>query len=172
MAAKFSPISYTLLQHRHPSLSTIELIRLTDDVISLYFVQVIVVIKMMKYTQSTESSKNRFWPHESTSSCLSTFLYTLLTKYQYFLSPQIIYKRYFQHAHHRPILGLGKRGAYYLLVHGGLARQHLFGAPVWNYLEVYLLYAGGVSALSTIIGARLCDDLINTDPMAYVWRFK
>ena len=34
--------------------------------------------------------------------------------------------RYFQHAHFIPIVGVGKRGAYYL-VHGDLPRQHSFG---------------------------------------------
>ena len=38
-------------------------------------------------------------------------------------------QRYFQHAHFIPIVGVGKRGAYYL-VHGDLPRQHLFGTTL------------------------------------------
>ena len=34
-------------------------------------------------------------------------------------------RRYFQHAHFIPIVGVGKRGEYYL-VHGDLPRQHTF----------------------------------------------
>ena len=36
---------------------------------------------------------------------------------------------YFQHAHSIPIVGVGKRGAYYL-VHGDLPRQHSFGTSL------------------------------------------
>ena len=39
------------------------------------------------------------------------------------------YKRYFQHAHFIPIVGVGKRGAYYL-VQGDLPRQHSFGTTL------------------------------------------
>ena len=38
-------------------------------------------------------------------------------------------RRYFQHAHFIPIVGVGKRGAY-LLVHGDLPRQHSFGTTL------------------------------------------
>ena len=38
-------------------------------------------------------------------------------------------RRYFQHAHSIPIVGVGKRGAYYL-VHGDLPRQHPFGTTL------------------------------------------
>ena len=43
----------------------------------------------------------------------------------------ILYKftRYFQHAHFIPMVGGGKRGAYYL-VHGDLPRQHSFGTTL------------------------------------------
>ena len=37
--------------------------------------------------------------------------------------------RYFQHAHFIPIVGVGKRGAYYL-VQGDLPRQHPFGTTL------------------------------------------
>ena len=37
--------------------------------------------------------------------------------------------RYFQHPHFIPIVGVGKRGAYYL-VHGDLPRQHPFGTTL------------------------------------------
>ena len=36
---------------------------------------------------------------------------------------------YFQHAHFIPIVGVGKRGEYYL-VHGDLPRQHPFGTTL------------------------------------------
>ena len=40
------------------------------------------------------------------------------------------YRRgYFQDAHFIPIVGVGKRGAYYL-VHGDLPRQHPFGTTL------------------------------------------
>ena len=39
---------------------------------------------------------------------------------------QSIWRRYFQHAHFIPIVGVGKRDEYYM-VHGDLQRQHLFG---------------------------------------------
>ena len=48
-----------------------------------------------------------------------------------------LYRRYFQHAHFIPIVGVGKRGAY-LLVHGDLARQHSF--------ETTLRFTGPVPA--------------------------
>ena len=38
-------------------------------------------------------------------------------------------RRYFQHAHFIPIVGVGKRGEYYL-VHGDLPRQHSFGTTL------------------------------------------
>ena len=37
--------------------------------------------------------------------------------------------RYFQHAHFIPIVGVGKRGVYYL-VHGDLPRQRSFGTTL------------------------------------------
>ena len=37
----------------------------------------------------------------------------------------LLYRRYFQHAHFIPIVGVGKRGEYEL-VHGDLPRQHPF----------------------------------------------
>ena len=40
-----------------------------------------------------------------------------------------VYCRYFQHAHFIPIVGVGKRGEYYL-VHGDLPRQHSFGTTL------------------------------------------
>ena len=43
--------------------------------------------------------------------------------------PDIILRRYFQHAHVIPIVGVGKRGEYYL-VHGDLSRQHSFGTTL------------------------------------------
>ena len=39
------------------------------------------------------------------------------------------HRRYFQHAHFIPIVGVGKRGEY-LLVHGDLPRQHPFGTTL------------------------------------------
>ena len=39
------------------------------------------------------------------------------------------HRRYFQHAHFIPIVGVGKRGEYYL-VHGDLPRQHPFGTTL------------------------------------------
>ena len=41
----------------------------------------------------------------------------------------LYYRRYFQHAHFIPIVGVGKRGEYYL-VHGDLPRQHPFGTTL------------------------------------------
>ena len=41
----------------------------------------------------------------------------------------MILRRYFQHGHFIPIVGLGKRGASYL-VHGDLPRQHPFGTTL------------------------------------------
>ena len=38
-------------------------------------------------------------------------------------------RRYFQHAHFIPKVGVGKIGAYYL-VHGDLLRQHSFGTTL------------------------------------------
>ena len=38
-------------------------------------------------------------------------------------------RRYFQHAHFIPLVGVGKRGEYEL-VHGDLLRQHLFGTTL------------------------------------------
>ena len=38
-------------------------------------------------------------------------------------------RRYFQHAHSIPIVGVGKRGVYEL-VHGDLPRQHSFGTTL------------------------------------------
>ena len=38
-------------------------------------------------------------------------------------------RRYFQHAHFIPIVGVGKRGIYQL-VHGDLLRQHPFGTTL------------------------------------------
>ena len=38
-------------------------------------------------------------------------------------------RRYFQHAHFIPIVGVGKRGEYQL-VHGDLLRQHSFGTTL------------------------------------------
>ena len=38
-------------------------------------------------------------------------------------------RRYFQHAHFIPVVGVGKRGAY-SLVHGDLPRQHSFGTTL------------------------------------------
>ena len=38
-------------------------------------------------------------------------------------------RRYFQHAHFIPIVGVGKRGEY-LLVHADLPRQHPFGTTL------------------------------------------
>ena len=40
-----------------------------------------------------------------------------------------ILRRYFQHAHFIPIVGVGKRGEY-LLVHGDVPRQHSFGTTL------------------------------------------
>ena len=40
-------------------------------------------------------------------------------------SPALYVRRYFQHAHFIPIVGVGKRGEYQL-VHGDLPRQHPF----------------------------------------------
>ena len=40
-----------------------------------------------------------------------------------------VYGRYFQHAHFIPIVGVGKRGEYYL-VHGDMPRQHSFGTTL------------------------------------------
>ena len=42
-------------------------------------------------------------------------------------------RRYFQHAHFIPIVGVGKRGEYYLF-HGDLPRQHSFSQ---NEMEVW-----------------------------------
>ena len=39
------------------------------------------------------------------------------------------HRQYFQHAHFIPIVGAGKRGAYYL-VHGDLPRQYSFGTTL------------------------------------------
>ena len=39
------------------------------------------------------------------------------------------HRRYFQHAHFIPMVGVGKRGEYYL-VHGDLPRQHSFGTTL------------------------------------------
>ena len=63
-------------------------------------------------------------------------------------------RRYFQHAYFIPIVGVGKRGAYYL-IHGDLPRQHPFGT---NYLEVYWSCAGGLSAVNAI-GTQLRDPI-------------
>ena len=41
----------------------------------------------------------------------------------------MILRRYFQHGHFIPIVGLGKRGASYL-AHGDLPRQHPFGTTL------------------------------------------
>ena len=38
-------------------------------------------------------------------------------------------RRYFQHAHFMPIVGVGKTGAY-LLVHSDVPRQHSFGTTL------------------------------------------
>ena len=63
--------------------------------------------------------------------------------------------RYFQHAHFIPIIvGVGKRGEYYL-VHGDLPSK---AALVRNYLEVYLPRAGGLSAVNAI-GTQLRDPI-------------
>ena len=55
-----------------------------------------------------------------------------MTYYEYtvnnFPNPDY-YRRYFQHAHFIPIVGVGKRGEYYL-VHGDLPRQHPFGTTL------------------------------------------
>ena len=67
---------------------------------------------------------------------------------------QLLYRRYFQHAHFIPIVGVGKRGEYYL-VRGDLPRQHSFGT---NYLEVYWPRAGGLSAVNAI-GTQLRDPI-------------
>ena len=42
---------------------------------------------------------------------------------------QTLIRRYFQHAHFIPIVGVGKRGEY-SLVHGDLPRQHSFGTTL------------------------------------------
>ena len=62
--------------------------------------------------------------------------------------------RYFQHAHFIPIVGVGKRGEYYL-VHGDLAAK---AALVRNYLEVHWPRAGGLSAVNAI-GTQLRDPI-------------
>ena len=41
----------------------------------------------------------------------------------------LCYRRYFQHAHFIPIVGVGKRGEY-LMVHDDLPRQHSFGTTL------------------------------------------
>ena len=51
------------------------------------------------------------------------------------------------------MVGVGTRGAYYLLVHGDLK-----ATPVWNYLEVYWPCAGGLSAVNAI-GTQLRDPI-------------
>ena len=56
------------------------------------------------------------------------------------------------------IVGVGKRGAYELLVHGDLAKAAL----VRNYLEVYWPSAGGLSAVNAI-GTRLRDPIARGD---------
>ena len=63
-------------------------------------------------------------------------------------------RRYFQHAHFIPIVGVGKRGEY-KLIHGVLPSK---AAPVRNYLEVYWPYAGGLSAVNAI-GTQLRDPI-------------
>ena len=61
------------------------------------------------------------------------------------------YRRYFQHAHFIPTVGVGKRGAYQL-VHGDLPRQHPFGTTLnWPC-------AGRLSAVNTI-GTQLRDPI-------------
>ena len=50
---------------------------------------------------------------------------------------RILYRRYFQHAHFIPVVGVGKRGAYQLF-HSNLPRQHSFGTT--------LRFTGPVSA--------------------------
>ena len=46
------------------------------------------------------------------------------------LGPEVhTHRRYFQHAHFVPIVGVGKSGPYYLM-HGDLPRQHPFGATL------------------------------------------
>ena len=41
----------------------------------------------------------------------------------------VVHRRYFQHAHFIPIVGVGKRSEYEL-VHGDLPRQHPFGTTL------------------------------------------
>ena len=53
-------------------------------------------------------------------------------------------RRYFQHARFIPIVGVGKRGAYYL------SMVTCQGSTRWNYLEVYWPCAGGLSAVNAI----------------------
>ena len=45
-------------------------------------------------------------------------------------------RRYFQHAHFIPIVGVGKRGVH-ILVHGDLPRQHSFGTTL-RFIEPVL----------------------------------
>ena len=45
------------------------------------------------------------------------------------MKPPYADRRYFQHAHFIPIVGVGKRGEYNL-VHGDLPRQHSFGTTL------------------------------------------
>ena len=72
------------------------------------------------------------------------------------------HSRYFQHAHFIPIVSVGKRGAY-LLVHGNLPRQPLFGTT--------LRFTGLVPAdfRQCTPSVRKCKgpDKLGTDPMVY-----
>ena len=62
---------------------------------------------------------------------LKKFLYNeeLLYVCMYHAWSSHIIRRYFQHAHSVPIVGVGKRGAYQL-VHGDPPRQHSFGTTL------------------------------------------
>ena len=81
------------------------------------------------------------------------------------LSIRYIYRRYFQHAHFIPIVGVGKRGEYQL-VHCDLPRQHSFGTT--------LRFTGPVPADSRqrTPSVRNCVTRLTRDEPDGVWRFK